>query len=190
MTTQQPSTGQPDSQQPDIDTRIQDLLVRAEIAEDLLVMEVDVAGTAAQLWQAITDPARLAQWSPVVPDRVLHSVGPALSRENPEDDPVTADVLATAGDHALTHRWGEATVAWVVDDGQVDLQITLPDVQQAQYFAAGWHVCLAVLDAQHSGEDQERIVGMDALDHGWDALRVSYAEEFGHPVGPAPGEDA
>ncbi|MEE1618469.1 hypothetical protein [Brachybacterium sp. J153] len=172
---------------PDIDTRISNLLVRAEITEDSLVMEVDITGTAAQLWEAVTDPERLAQWSPVVPDRALTAIGPALARENPEDDPVAADVLALAADHAVTHRWGDATLGWVVDDGQIDLQVTLGDVQEAQYFAAGWHVCLGVLDALLSGEEQERIVGMDALEHGWRELQQRYAEEFGHPVGPAPG---
>lgn len=174
----------------DIDQRIRSLSVRAEIVEDSLVMEVDVAGTAAQLWQALTDPERLARWSPVVPDRALTSTGPALARESPGDDPVTADVIAIAGEHALTHRWGEATVAWMVDEGQLDLQVTMPDVQQAQHFAAGWHVCLAVLDAQMEGLAQERIVGMEALEHGWDALRHRYATEFGHPDGPTPGQDA
>ena len=175
---------------PDIDARIRDLPVRAELADDSLVMEVDLAGTAAQLWEALTDPAQLARWSPVVPDRALTSPGPALSRENPGEDPVTADVLAIAGEHALTHRWGESTLGWMVDEGQLDLQVTLPDPQQAQYFAAGWHVCLAVLDARLEGLDQQRLVGMDALEHGWEELRARYADEFGHPHGPTPGQDA
>ena len=55
--------------------------VRAEIAEDTLILEVDIAGTEQQLWDAITDPEHLARWSPVVPDRPLTEVGPALSRE-------------------------------------------------------------------------------------------------------------
>ena len=99
-------------------------------------------------------------------------------------------MLAIAGEHALTHRWGESTLGWMVDEGQLDLQVTLPDPQQAQYFAAGWHVCLAVLDARLEGLDQQRLVGMDALEHGWEELRARYADEFGHPHGPTPGQDA
>jgi len=186
MTAENPTPAAP----PDIDARIRELPVRAEVTEDSLVLEVDLSGTAAQLWEALTDPEQLAHWSPVVPDRALTSTGPALARENPEEDPVSADVLAIAGEHALTHRWGEATLGWMVDEGRLDLQVALADVQQAQYFAAGWHVCLAVLDARLEGLDQERIVGMDALEHGWDALRARYADEFGHPHGPAPGQDA
>jgi hypothetical protein len=53
---------------------------------------------------ASTDPALLATWSPIVPERALIAVGPVLARENPEDNPVAVDVLATAGNHALSHR--------------------------------------------------------------------------------------
>ncbi|PWH05992.1 hypothetical protein DEO23_09210 [Brachybacterium endophyticum] len=171
---------------PDIDTRIRELPVRAEIAEGTLILEVDIAGTEQQLWDAITDPEHLARWSPVVPDRPLTEVGPALSRENPDEDPVTADVLATAGQHALTHRWGEATMGWLIEEGRLDIQVSLPELEQAQYFAAGWQVCLAVLDAQLSGLDQPRIVGMEAMEHGWEELRARYAEQFGHPDGQTP----
>ncbi|MBK0331314.1 hypothetical protein I8D64_07850 [Brachybacterium sp. MASK1Z-5] len=180
------STGTEGAHAVDIDARIRDLPVRAEIADDTLILEVDIAGTEEQLWRAITDPEQLARWSPVVPDRRLTEVGPALSRETPDEDPVAADVLATAGQHALTHRWGDATMGWMIEEGRLDIQVGLPDVQQAQYFAAGWQVCLAVLDAQLSGLDQERIVGMDAMDHGWEELRARYAEEFGHPDGESP----
>jgi hypothetical protein len=163
----------------DIDTRIRELVVRAELTDDSLVMEVDVAGTADQLWSAVTDPEVLARWSPIVPDRPLTSEGPALARENPSDDPVSADVLGTAGSHAVTHRWGGSRIGWMVDDGQIDLQMRLEDPAQGPSAAAGWHVCLAVLDAQLSGQDQERIVGQDALAHGWEELRARYAEELG-----------
>lgn len=179
----------PDPAVPDIDTRIRELPVRATLTEDALLLEVDIAGSEEQLWQAVTDPEVLARWSPVVPDRPLTSEGPALSREHPEQDPVTADVLEVAGTHALTHRWADATVGWVIEEGRLVMQTVLPEIEQAQYYAAGWQVCLAVLDAQLSGLDQERIVGMDAMEHGWEELRARYAAEFGHADGPAPGSE-
>ena len=42
--------------------------------------------------------------------------------------------------------------------------------------AAGWHVCLDVLDGVASGAATSRVVGEAALEHGWEALRDSYAE--------------
>ncbi|MGY5766014.1 hypothetical protein ACXET9_12525 [Brachybacterium sp. DNPG3] len=172
----------------DIDRRIRELSVWATIADDTLIMEVDIAGSEDELWRALTDPEQLARWSPVVPDRPLTTVGPALARENPDDEPVAADVLAVAGEHAVTHRWGDATVGWMIEEGRLDLQVGLPRLEDAQYFAAGWQVCLAVLDAQLQGIEQERIVGRDALDHGWEELRRGFAEEFGHELGEASGD--
>lgn len=165
----------------DIDTRIRDLQLRADFDGDALQFEADIAGTETQLWDAVTQPEVLARWSPIVPDRPLTSIGPALSRETPEAEPVAADVLALAGQHALTHRWDEDTVEWMVEDGRLVCRMLLAQPDYAPYYAAGWQVCLAVLDAQLSGEEQERIVGMDAMAHGWDELRKQYTEELGCP---------
>ena len=42
--------------------------------------------------------------------------------------------------------------------------------------AAGWHVCLDVLEPVLGGEDVPRRVGQDALAGGWEALRDKYAD--------------
>lgn len=171
----------------DIDTRIRDLQLRAELGEDALQFEVDIAGTEDQLWEAITQPEMLARWSPIVPDRPLTSIGPAQSRETPDAEPVAADVLALAGQHAITHRWGEDTVEWMVEDGRLVCRMLLATPEHAPYYAAGWQVCLGVLDALLSGEEQERIVGMDAMAHGWEELRRMYVEELDCPDIPLEG---
>ena len=45
--------------------------------------------------------------------------------------------------------------------------------------AAGWHLCLDVLDGILAGASPSRVVGEAALDHGWESLRDSYAELLG-----------
>lgn len=171
----------------DIDQRIADLPVAVDLTEDAVILEVDLAGTGAQIWEHLTDPELLATWSPIVPERPLTEVGPVLSRENPGDDPVTADVLATAGDHALTHRWGEDTLEWLIDEARLTLLMKLSEPRYAPTYLAGWQVCLAVLDARLDGEDQQRIVGHDALEHGWSELRDRYAQELDLPDQPEVG---
>lgn len=171
----------------DIDRRIADLPVAVDLTEQAVLLEVDLAGTGAQIWEHLTDPELLATWSPIVPERPLTEVGPVLAREHPGDDPVAADVLATAGDHALTHRWGEDTLEWLIDEARLTLLMKLSEPRYAPTYLAGWQVCLAVLDARLDGEDQERIVGMDALDHGWRALRDRYAQELDLPDQPEVG---
>ncbi|MGO3210945.1 MULTISPECIES: hypothetical protein [unclassified Brachybacterium] len=168
----------------DIDQRIAALPVAVDLTEDAVILEVDLAGTGEQIWAHLTDPELLATWSPIVPERPLNQVGPVLSRETPEADPVAVDVLATAGDHALSHRWGDDVLEWLIDEARLTLLMKLADPQLAPTYLAGWQVCLAVLDARLEGLDQERIVGRDALDHGWEQLRDRYAQELGLPDQP------
>lgn len=169
---------------PDIDQRIADLPVAVDLTEDAVLLEVDLSGTGAQIWEHLTDPELLATWSPIVPERPLTEVGPVLARENPGEDPVAADVLATAGDHALTHRWGEDVLEWLIDEARLTLLMKLSVPQHAPTHLAGWHVCLGVLDARLDGLEQERIVGRQALDHGWRGLRDRYAQQLDLPDQP------
>ena len=170
-----------------IDRRIADLPIAVDLTEDAVILEVDLAGTAAQIWAHLTDPELLATWSPIVPERPLTEVGPVLARETPEADPVTADVLATAGDHALSHRWGDEVLEWLIDEARLTLLMKLSEPRYAPAQLAGWHVCLGVLDARMDGEDQARIVGREALEHGWEQLRDRYASELDLPARPEVG---
>ncbi|ATG50631.1 hypothetical protein CFK38_03185 [Brachybacterium vulturis] len=167
-----------------IDQRIADLPVAVDITEDAVILEVDLSGTGAQIWEHLTSPELLATWSPIVPERPLTEPGPVLSRETPEADPVAVDVLATAGDHALSHRFGDDILEWLIDEARLTLLMRLSDPQQAPTTLAGWQVCLGVLDARLEGLDQERIVGRDALEHGWRELRDRYAHELDLPDQP------
>lgn len=169
----------------DIDQRIADLPVAVDLTEDAVILEVDLSGTAEQIWAHVTDPELLATWSPIVPERPLTEIGPMLSRESPDADPVTTDVLATAGDHALSHRWGDDVLEWLVDEARLTLMMKVAAPQYAPTYLAGWQVCLAVLDARLEGLDQARIVGREALEHGWEELRARYAEELDLPDQPA-----
>lgn len=140
--------------------------------------------TAAQdvVWQHLTQPDLLAQWSPVVPDRPLDTAGPATSRENPGDEPVDATVHEARGPWFLEHSWGPERLTWQLapsgDGTQVNLVHELSDPDQLASMAAGWHLCLTVLASRLDGRDTTRCVGGDALAHGWEMLRERYAQLF------------
>lgn len=99
---------------------------------------------------------------------------------------MAADVLAVDPGRALAHRWGEDVVEWTVDPtGQaprltVTMHLSAPEY--AAMYLAGWQVCLAVLMARLEGEEQERIVGHDAMAHCWDELHRQCSEALGRPV--------
>ena len=52
--------------------------------------------------------------------------------------------------------------------------------------AAGWHICIDVLDQLLAGEPLGRIVGGEAMKFDWPRLNTEYAKQFGmvSPDGP------
>jgi hypothetical protein len=54
--------------------------------------------------------------------------------------------------------------------------------------AAGWHICLDVLDHLLGGTPTGRIVGAEAMKFGWKRLNKEYARQFGieAPEAPSP----
>jgi hypothetical protein len=65
----------------------------------VLTLVRDFRQPAEKLWPWLTEPDRLRQWSPIVPDRALDSVGPRQVRENPDDEPVTGEVVSIDPPH-------------------------------------------------------------------------------------------
>lgn len=146
-----------------------------------LVLGVELAVPAAEVWAHLTEPTLLAQWSPIVPDRKLGEVGPAESREDPADDPVDATVITAEPPYKLTHSWGPGLVSWMIapleGGSSLGLGQDFATPEDAARTAAGWHVCLAVLSLRLDGEDVERVVGTDAIDVGWEELFARYLTE-------------
>jgi uncharacterized protein YndB with AHSA1/START domain len=149
----------------------------------VLTMERDFAHPARKVWPWLTDPERLRQWSPIVPDRAFDSVGPRQVRENPDDDPVTGDVVTVDPPRELVHRWGDDLVRWRLastDTGcRLTLEQTMRERDHTAMNAAGWHICLDVLEGALAGTASGRVVGPDAEKHGWESLRDMYAERLG-----------
>ena len=146
----------------------------------VLTLVRDFAHPVERVWPWLTDPDRLRRWSPVVPDRPFDSIGDRQVRENPGDDPVTGDVIAVDPPHELVHRWGDDFLRWrltATDTGcRLTLEQTMRDRGPAAMNAAGWHLCLGVLDDVLNGVDTARVVGQDAVAHGWEGLRDRYAD--------------
>jgi uncharacterized protein YndB with AHSA1/START domain len=152
-------------------------VTRADDGRWVLTMHRDLRHDPARVWRMVTEPDQLARWSPVVPDRPLTAVGPATSRENPDDDPVDAEVLHVDAGVELVHRWGPALLRWTltpVDGGtRLELHQTFDDGSMAASYAAGWRICLGSLAASHDA-DVERVCGPRALDYGWQRLHDDY----------------
>lgn len=172
-----------------------------------LTMIRDLPHPANRVWPMLTDPAQLARWSPVVPDRALDSPGPALSREQLTATPVDTEVLAADPPRLLVHRWGSHLLRWTLEPTAEGCRLTLQQVLDTPrdprgpqpaigpgrppVYAAGWHVCLAVLAvvldtttpstpaSECAPSDPERVVGRRAMAYGWQSLRDDYGRLLG-----------
>lgn len=160
-----------------------DVTLEPDASRWTLVLRRRFRHSPDRLWRMITEPDRLARWSPIVPDRPLTAPGPATCRENPGDEPRDAEVIRVDPPRQLVHRWGSDLLRWTVipETGGTTLELrqTFDDRSVASMYAAGWRVCFGTLAATHDGVDRERIVGMAAMDYGWQGLNDRYAAAFG-----------
>jgi hypothetical protein len=88
--------------------------------------------------------------------------------------------------HVLEYRWGDGDLRWELEDFGGGTRLTLWHNIDRRYIsmgAAGWHICLDVLDHALSGAPLGRIVGPEAMKfEGWQRLNADYAEQFGRGI--------
>ncbi len=156
----------------------------------VLTMTRSLPRSAEQVWPWLTEPERLAQWSPIVPSRSLASRGAAEARENPGDDPVDAEVLEVNPPTELIHRWGDHSLRWLLtpaDDGCVlTFEQRFGEAELGAPLAGGWHICLAVLTVTVDDHPVGRVVGDDANSYDWQRLHDQYMERWAQPATDAP----
>jgi len=144
----------------------------------VLTMKRDLNPLPGRIWAMLTEPGELRRWSPIGPDRPLTEVGPATSRENPEDAPVELEVLQVDAPNELVHRWGGHLLRWTLrptDFGtQLTLEHTFDEWGESGMYGAGWHICLAVLTCLTEGLQVARVVGNRAYDYGWLKIKEEY----------------
>ena len=104
-------------------------------------------------------------------------------RENPDDEPVTGDVISVDPPHELVHRWGDDLVRWRLsptDTGcRLTLEQTMREQDHAAMNAAGWHLCLDVLDDAANGVDRRGWSAGTPSPTGGKRCATSYSEALG-----------
>lgn len=141
-----------------------------------------------RVWAALTAPGQLRQWAPFTADRDLGRTGEVVMTMI--DAPAEADSVEEAGavldadpPTLLIYRWGQDVLRWeLTSTGSgttLVLRHTLADEGLSSAVAAGWHLCLDVLDALLNGAPFGPVVGRHANDYGWGELNQRYAEKLG-----------
>jgi uncharacterized protein YndB with AHSA1/START domain len=139
-----------------------------------------------KVWQALTDPAQLREWAPFEADGNLGAVGATVKLTTvgaPAPHVTETQVTRADAPEVLEYKWGDSDMRWQLEDFEGGTRLTLwahIDRRFISMGAAGWHICLDVLDRLLSGTPIGRIVAADAMKFGgWQRLNAEYAKQFG-----------
>ena len=162
----------------------------AEVRKDgdtwTLVLVRDLKHPPDKVWQAITDPSQLSEWAPFDADRNLGAVGAKVNLTTigaPAPHVTETTITRADAPHVLEYKWGGFDMRWQLEAAGRGTRLTLWTNIDRRYIsmgAAGWHVCLDVLDHLLGGTPIGRIAGPDAMKvDGWQQLHAGYAQQFG-----------
>jgi uncharacterized protein YndB with AHSA1/START domain len=151
-----------------------------------LVLVRELRHPPAKVWKALTEPEQLREWAPFDSDRSLAAVGTAKLTTVGAPSPHVTETQVKRADapRALEFTWGGQDVRWELEStGSGGTRLTLWHAINRGFIsmgAAGWHICLDVLDRHLAGQPIGRTVGPDALKiDGFQRLNVEYAKQFG-----------
>jgi uncharacterized protein YndB with AHSA1/START domain len=151
-----------------------------------LVIVRELRHPPAMVWQALTDPAHLREWAPFDADAGLGRVGTRVKLTTVgAPTPLVSETTVTRADapKALEYNWGGFDMRWELEAFGGGTRLTLWTNIDRRFIAmgaAGWHICLDVLDHLLGGDPIGRIVGPEAMKFdGWQRLHAEYAKQFG-----------
>jgi len=156
-----------------------------------LILVRELRHSPAKVWQALTDPAHLREWAPFDADGSLSTAGTMVKLTTVgAPKPLVSETTVTRADapKVLEYNWGGNDIRWELEASGGGTRLTLWHNIDRRFIAmgaAGWHICLDVLDHLLGGAPIGRVVGPDAMKvDGWQRLNAEYAEQLG--VAPKP----
>jgi uncharacterized protein YndB with AHSA1/START domain len=161
----------------------------AEVQKDgdkwTLVVVRELRHPPARVWEAITDPEHLREWAPYDADRNLGTVGTASLTTVGAPKPLVTESQIKRADkpRLLEFNWGGFDIRWQLEPlANGGTKLTLWHNIDRNYIsmgAAGWHICLDVLDHLLADQPIGRLVGPDAMKvGGWQRLHGEYTKQF------------
>jgi uncharacterized protein YndB with AHSA1/START domain len=164
--------------------------VNAQVRKDgdawTLILVRQLRHAPEKVWQALTDPSQLREWAPFDADGSMAATGATVKLTTVgAPSPHVTETTVTRADapKVLEYNWGGYDMRWQLERVADGTRLTLwtnIDRRFISMGAAGWHICLDVLDHYLGGTPLGRIVGPDALKFGgWQRLNAEYARQFG-----------
>lgn len=150
-----------------------------------LVVVRDLRHPPEKVWQALTDPAHLVEWAPFDADRKMDAVGPVTLSTVGTPQPQISETIVKRAEapKLLEYSWGGNELRWELEPLGNGTRLTLwhnIDRRYITWGAAGWHICIDIMDHFLAGDPLGRIVGPDAIQFGgWQELKAEYTKQFG-----------
>src|SRR5579885_2598052 len=159
--------------------------VRKDGEKWTLILTRELRHAPEKVWQALTDPAHLREWAPFDADGSLGTVGATVKLTTvgaPTPHVFETRVTRAEAPRVLEYRWNGNDMRWELEATDLGTRLTLwttIDRRFISWSAAGWHICLDVLNHLLSGAPIGRIVAAEAMKFGWKQLNAEYARQFG-----------
>lgn len=133
----------------------------------------------SKVWRAITEPEHLARWFPTTIEGERRSGAPLrFTFPAGEAPPFDGEMLAFEPESVIELRWGPDVLRIELrplpDGTELTLLDTLEERGKAARDAAGWHTCLAALEAALEGEGEA-----GRRRQNWTEVHERYVESFG-----------
>jgi uncharacterized protein YndB with AHSA1/START domain len=147
-----------------------------------LVLVRELRHPPAKVWEALTDPEQIREWAPFDSDRNLGAVGTA--KLTTFGAPYVSETRVKRADapKLLEYDWGGGDIRWELEPLGGGTRLTLwanIDRRYVAMGAAGWHICLDVLDRLLADEPIGRMAGPEVMKFdGWQRLTAEYAKQF------------
>lgn len=139
----------------------------------------ELSHPSEKVWRALVEPEHMAAWMPARMDGERRA-GAALRFVFPEEPSheSTGEMLVFEPPRLLEYRWEDEVLRFELRPLEGGCELTFltrfEEVGKAARDAAGWHVCLDLLEADLAGTEP----GWRAEDR-WRPLNARYREVFG-----------
>jgi uncharacterized protein YndB with AHSA1/START domain len=159
--------------------------VKKEGEKWTLVLVRELRHAPETVWQALTDPEQIREWAPFDADRNLGAVGPVTLSTVGAPKPNVSETQVKRADppKLLEFSWGGQDIRWQLEPLGAGTRLTLWHNIDRGYIsmgAAGWHICIDVMDRHLAGRPIGRMVGPETMKFaGWRRLNAEYAKQFG-----------
>ena len=144
-----------------------------------LILVRELRHSPDRVWQALTDPAQLREWAPFDADGSLSTTGSTV-KLTWAGTPQAIETEVKRADAPRVLEYND--MRWELEPLGSGTRLTLwhsIDRRFIAWGAAGWHICLDVLDRLVGGVPIGRIVAGDAMKFDWQRLNAEYAQQLG-----------